>query len=99
MRKLGITLVVILAILIIAALVAPSLIDVNRYRGRIQSELQQKLGRQVLLGQMHLSILPLSFKADNTVIAEDPRFGSGKAFAQVQQLAVSAKLMPLIPGD
>ncbi len=96
MRKLGITLLVIVALIVVAALAIPYLVDVNRYRGRIQSELQQRLGRPVSLGEMHLRVIPLAIRVENLLIGEDPRFGSGKPFAQAEELSVSAELIPLL---
>ena len=54
MRKLAIVLGIILAVLIAAVLIFWATFDVNRYRGRIQAELENRLGRRVTLGQMHL---------------------------------------------
>src|SRR3954463_4393216 len=88
-----------LLLLVIILLVAPFFLDVNRYHDRIQAELQKKLGRQVSLGTMHLSLIPFAFKVDNAVIAEDPQFAKGNSFAQAQQLYVTAELMPLLHGD
>ena len=99
MRKLGIALLVILAVVVIVALALPWFLDVNRYHDRIQAELQKRLDRPVSLGRMHLSILPLAFRVENAVIGEDPNFGHGKPFAAAQELYVTAKLMPLIHGD
>ncbi|HYY69813.1 MAG TPA: AsmA family protein, partial [Terriglobales bacterium] len=99
MRKLGMIVLIIAAVIIVAALVVPSLVNINRYHDRIQSELQKRLGRQVSLGQMHLSLLPLAIQVDNAVIGEDPAFRTGRPFAQTQELDVHAKLWPLVHGD
>src|SRR3954454_22308957 len=88
-----------LVLLVIILLAAPFFLDVNRYNDRIQSELQKKLGRQVSLGTMHLSLIPFAFKVENAVIAEDPQFSKGNNFAQAQELYVTAALMPLLHGD
>src|SRR5438067_9112496 len=88
-----------LVLLVIVLLAAPFFLDVNRYHDRIQAELQKKLGRQVSLGTMHLSLIPFAFKVENAVIAEDPRFAKGSNFAQAQELYVTAPLMPLLHGD
>src|ERR1700751_4401513 len=96
MRKLGITLLVIVILLVGAALVLPRFIDVNRYHDRIQAELEKKLGRQVSLGQMSLKLLYPSFEVENAVIGEDPNFNTGRPFAQAEKLAVSVKLWPLL---
>ncbi len=98
MRKAGITVLVIIVLIVIALAVAPSFIDVNKYRGRIESELRTRLGRPVTLGQMHLKLLPPVFRVENVNIGEDPRFGPGP-FAQVRDLYVSVKLWPLFRKD
>src|SRR5512141_996883 len=99
MRKLGITLIVVLVVLIVLVAVVPQFIDVNRYRGRIQSELEQRLNRTVSLGEIHASLLPPSFKVQNPVIGEDKNFQAGRPFASANQLNVALKLFPLLRGD
>ena len=99
MRKLGIALIVVLVLIVIAAVLIPRLIDVNRYRARIQAELEQRLNRQVTLGDMHLSLLPLAFRVDNAVIGEDRSFPTGRPFARAQELYVTVKLGPLLHKD
>ena len=47
MRKLAITLIVLLVLGVAAALLLPYLLDVNSYRGRIQAEAEQRLHRPV----------------------------------------------------
>src|SRR5579864_5325228 len=96
MRKLGIILLVIVVILVAAALIVPHFIDINQYHRKIQAELEKKLGRQVSLGEMRLSLLPLSFQVSNPVIAEDSRFDTGRPFATAEKLAVSVKFWPLL---
>lgn len=92
---LGSLLVVVLAILAIV----PRMLDVNRYRDRIQTELQTRLGRQVQLGQMSLELLPPAFKVQNAVIGEDPKYDSGMPFAQTAELDIRLKLQPLLHKD
>src|SRR3954465_5974438 len=89
----------ILVLLVLVLLAAPFFLDVNRYHDRIQSQLQQKLGRQVSLGTMHLKLIPFAFRVENAVIGEDPNFGRGSNFAQANELYVTAALMPLLHGD
>jgi AsmA protein len=98
MRKLGIVILIIAAVIVVAALAVPSLVNINRYHDRIQSQLQKRLGRPVSLGQMHLRILPLAIRVDNAVIGEDASFHTGRPFAGAQELDVSAKLWPLLHG-
>src|SRR6185437_9136772 len=71
----------------------------QQYRPQIQSELQQKLGRKVTLGNLHLRLLTPRVRVDNVTVSEDPRFSSGRPFAQTQELDVSIALLPLITGN
>lgn len=96
MRKIGITILVVLVLLVAAALIVPHLIDVNQYHSQIQAQLEKRLGRSVTLGDMGLSLFPPSFQVQNAVIGEDPRFNTMKPFATAQKLAVSVKLWPLL---
>ena len=96
MRKLGITILVLVVLLVAAALILPHLIDINHYHDKIQAELQQRLGRQVSLGDMHLSLFPPSFQVENATIADDPRFNSARPFAAAEKLAISVKFWPLL---
>ena len=96
MRKLGITVLVILVLLVAAALIVPHFIDVNQYHAQIQSQLEKRLGRHVSLGEMSLKLLPPSFHVENAVIEEDKDFNTGRPFAEAEKLAVSVKLWPLL---
>lgn len=98
MRKLGIALIVIVVLVIIAIVAIPLVVDVNRYHGIVQSQLEKALGRSVTFGNMHLSMTPPSVRMDNLVIAEDAQFGGGN-FAQAHSIDASVKLMPLIRGN
>ena len=96
MRKLGIALVVVVVVIVVVLLALPHIIDVNQYRGEIQSQLQQRLNRPVQLGQLALGIFPVRVEADNVVIGEDPSFQGAAPFAQVAELDVSVNLLPLL---
>src|SRR5580704_4974678 len=87
MRKLVIVVIVLVVIIVGALLALPHLIDVNQYRGQIQTELQQRLNRPVQLGELSLGVFPLRVEANNVTIGEDPSFHSNVPFAQVSQLA------------
>jgi AsmA protein len=99
MRKLAIAVVIILVLVVIVALALPYFLDVNSYHDTIQAKLQEKSGRQVSLGRLHLSILPLYFSAENPVIGEDPNFPTGRPFAQASAVDVSVELLPLLHKD
>src|SRR5437763_16752243 len=94
MRKLGIAILVIVVLLVAAALIIPHLVDINDYHAQIQSQLEKKLGRQVSLGPMSLSLFPPSFQVSNAIIGEDKNFNTTRAFATADRLAVPIKLLP-----
>ena len=99
MRKLGIAVLIIVVILVAAALIVPHVIDINQYHSQIQAQLEKRLGRQVTLGEMKLGLFPPSFQVNNAVIAEDPHFKSTQPFANVEKLAVTVKLLPLLKKE
>lgn len=96
MRKLGIIILILAIATVVVVFVVPSVINVNSYHDQIQSELQKRLGRQVTLGQMHLSVIPLGLRADNVEIGDDPAFQTGHPFANAQELDVQVKFWPLV---
>jgi uncharacterized protein involved in outer membrane biogenesis len=96
MKKIGIIIGVVILVVIVAVVIFAATFDVNRYRGTIQSELQQRLGRQVTLGEMNLKIFPPRFRVQNVAIADDPAFNKQKPFVQAQELDVAVKLLPLL---
>src|SRR5262245_53592177 len=99
MRKVLIGLGIIVVIILIAALTSPRLIDVNRYRPKIEARLEQRMGRDVSLGPMSLSFYPLAFRAEDVTIAEDSEFPTERPFAHVATLFVSPELFPLLRGE
>src|ERR1700758_3215059 len=96
MRKLGIAILVIVVIVIVAVGIFAATFNVNKYHGVIQSQLEQRLGRQVTLGNMNLGIFPPRFRVQNLSIADDPNFNQNKPFLEAQELDVSVKLLPLL---
>jgi hypothetical protein len=96
MRKVVAVIGVIILVLVVAVLIFAATFDVNKYRGTIQSELQNKLGRQMTLGEMKLNLFPLSFAVHNLAIADDPHFSADSPFVKTQELDVSVKLIPLL---
>ncbi len=99
MRKLIAVLAVLIALAVAAAFALPLLIDVNQYRGRIQSELQQRLRRTVKLGALGLKIIPLAIRVDGLEVGESPAFQSGKPFAAAKELSVRVGLLALLQGQ
>ncbi|HEY5328771.1 MAG TPA: AsmA family protein [Acidobacteriaceae bacterium] len=62
---------------LIALVITPPLINVNRLRRRIATSMSRSLGRPVHLDSVTLNILPVpGFTLQNLVVDEDPAFGS-----------------------
>ncbi|MBV8553400.1 MAG: AsmA family protein [Acidobacteriaceae bacterium] len=99
MRRLLIILGIAAAALICVFLLAASLLNVNKFRPRIQSEMQSKLNRPVTLGELHLHLFPLAIKVDGLTIAESPTFPSSRPFATAKEVYASASLMSLLHGE
>jgi AsmA protein len=95
MRRFGIIFGIILLVVVVVAVFAATF-DVNKYRGSIQSQLEKRLGRPVVLGDMSLSFFPPRFRVQNLAITDDPRFSPDAPFIKAQELDVAVKLLPLL---
>src|SRR3954468_15993301 len=99
MKKIVIIVIAVVVLLVVAVAALPFVVDVNKYRPQIQTELQKRTGRPVSLGKMELKVFPLRFRVENALIGEDPSFKTSRPFASASELYVAAKLMPLLSGD
>jgi len=62
---------------VVALIVTPPLLNVNRLRRRIATSMSRSLGRPVHLDSVTLNVLPMpGFTLENLVVSEDPAFGS-----------------------
>jgi AsmA protein len=84
-----------LAVLILILIALPFLINVNRFRPKVEAEASSALGRQVSVGNLSLSILSGRVGADHIVIADDPAFSSSP-FVTAKSLKIGVEMMPLI---
>lgn len=87
------------ALVLLVLIISFARFDVGRYRGRVQSELEQQLNRKVILGDMRLRLLPLRLQVENPVIDEDPRFRGQSPFIKADTMDVSVALLPLALGN
>jgi uncharacterized protein involved in outer membrane biogenesis len=100
MRTRNILIIVAVAVIVVLVAVAAILAgNVDKYRPRVQAELQQKLGRQVTIGHLGLRLLPLSIRAEGVTVGEAPSFASSKPFATAKNLYVSVGLFSLLRGS
>jgi AsmA protein len=86
---------IVVAIILLAVIALPFLVNVNSFRPKLESELSAALGRQVSVGNLSLSILSGSVGAENLSIADDPAFGKDP-FIRAKALNVGVEVMPLI---
>ena len=99
MRRILLVVAIAVAVILVGLAVAVSLIDVNKYRPRIQAELQSKLGRPVTLGELHLRLFPFSVRVDGATVGESPSFPSSAPFAKASEVYVSVGLFSLLSGS
>src|SRR5882724_11708237 len=96
MRRFGIIVGVIFLVIVAAVVIFAATFDVNKYRGTIQSQLEKRLYRPVVLGDMGLKLFPPRFRVQNLAIADDPAFSRDAPFIKAQELDVSVQLLPLL---
>ncbi len=73
--------------------------NVDKYRPRVQAEIQKKLDRPVTLGHLGVRLFPLSIRVDGLTIGEAPGFASPQPFATAKEVYVSASLISLVRGN
>lgn len=95
MKKVLIAIGIVVLLLVVVVLALPFVIDVNRFKPTLETDLSTALGRKVQIGNIDLALLAGSVKVDNLSIADDPAFSSSP-FLQAKQLAAGVALMPLI---
>ena len=99
MRKLLVICAAILVILAAGVAALFLLIDVNQFRGRLQTTLQSQLNRPVALGNMTLGLFPVAIKVNDVTVGETPQFPTGRPFVTVKEIRVRAELLPLLRKD
>jgi AsmA protein len=86
---------IVVAVLLVAAIALPFLVNVNSFRPQIEAKLSEALGRPVTVGNLSLSLFSGGVRADQLSIADDPKF-SNAPFIKAKSLKVGVELMPLI---
>jgi len=91
-------LIVLLVLLVVAAVVVlPMVVDPNDYKPQIVKAAKDKLGRDLVIDQdLSLSVFPwLGIETGGVRLGNAAGF-SGQSFAEVDQLGLKVKLMPLL---
>ena len=84
-----------LAILVVAVISLPFLINVNQFKPSLEAELSSALNRQVKLGNLKFSLLAGEVTADDLSVAEDEAYGK-PAFVTAKSLRVGAEIWPFL---
>ena len=95
MRRTLIVLGIVAAALLLVALALQFLIDANKFRPSIESELTKSLGREVKIGNLKLNIFSGKVMADDLSVGDDPSF-SQTPFLRTKALTLSIDLMTLV---
>src|SRR5215469_17419760 len=83
------------AIVVLAVVSLPFLINVNQFKPMLESELSTALNREVKLGNLKLSLFSGEVTADDLSVAEDAAFGK-PAFIRAKSLRVGAEVWPFL---
>lgn len=95
MKKVLIIVGIVIAVLIVIGLVLPALVNANRFKPTLESDLTTALGRKVDIGNIQLAVFSGGVRVDNVTIADDPAFSSSP-FLSAKQLKAGVALLPLI---
>jgi AsmA protein len=95
MKKVLIIVGIVIVVLILIVVALPFVVDANRFKPTLETDMTTALGRKVEIGNISLSILSGGVTVDNVVIADDPAF-SNTPFLQAKKLTAGVALMPLI---
>jgi AsmA protein len=95
-KKIVLVLASVVAVLVLAAVILFIVVDADDFRGFIETRAEESLGRDVRLGKISLSIVPVfGFQVEDVVVAARPGEGEGDLLS-VRSLRIGAKLMPLL---
>ncbi|MBZ5558946.1 MAG: AsmA family protein [Acidobacteriia bacterium] len=83
------------ALIVIAAIALPFLVDANQFRGTIETHMTGALGRKVTIGDLAVSLFSGGIAVSDITIAEDPAFGSAP-FVRAKSVTIGIEWLPLI---
>ncbi len=95
-RKILVGLVVLLVLLVaVAVIVLPRLLDVERYRPRLEALARERLGWPVELGEIGVSLWGGPAVVLGPVVVHDPR---DRTRIEIERIAARAEFLPLLRG-
>ncbi len=100
MKKLLIGLGVVVVLLLVAAVVVPMLIPLERYKSEIQAQVKAQTGRDLRIdGDISLSLLPTIAVSVEDVGFSNAPGASTPEMATIESLDVALQILPLISGE
>src|ERR1700722_15510971 len=84
-----------IALLLLAVVVLPFVIDANQFKPQVESAAETALGRKLAIGNIRLALFSGGVSVENIAISEDPKFGSD-SFLNAKSVTVGVEIMPLI---
>lgn len=85
----------IVALVVLVGAAIPHFVKADTFRPVIEKQLRAVLGREVKLGELHLSVFSGSLIAQDLSVADDPAFSSAP-FVTAKELRMGVSLKPLI---
>lgn len=85
----------VVGLLVLVAVALPLLVDVDRFRPTIQTEMSSALKREVTIGKLEFSWLSGGISAKDVSISDDPAF-SRAPFVNAKSLDIGVDVMPLL---
>jgi AsmA protein len=95
MKKALIVAGVIAAVLLVIVIVLPFVVDANKFKPTLETQMTTALGRKVTVGNIKLALLSGGVTVDDVTIADDPAF-SHSSFLEAKHVAAGVALVPLI---
>lgn len=86
---------IVIAIILLILIITPFFINADRFRPEIQEVLSEKLGRNVQLGHIRVSLFSGDLSADQISISDDPAY-SKEPFLTAKSLSIGVDVIPLI---
>ena len=89
---------IILGLLLVAGLLVPYVVDVDRYRPQILAEVQSKTGRKIEIGKIRARIIPTAgFSIENVTLGPPAGFAAVNLFT-AESITGSVSLLALLHG-